>query len=1080
MRTQASVAKVWRAFKALPFDRLNVRRNRDEAKMRTFSLLVGRMQQEVIQMRWMFVVIVLLAVPFMSFAQDDAGQPYPCEEDLIEVMFAWDSEVRLRSGALADLTTNALVGVDEVLQKLAWFEWYRIADVPEEQLDEIQFRGEANTGKPVYNLNNIYRLRIPKALDVWAISKDLEALDGIMLARPVPKPTPPPLPPDYEPQQGYLDPASSTPTGIDAEYAWTQPGGDGTGVTVCDLEYSWKYNHTDIPKALNSQINSNVFDPFSDDNHGTAVIGELVSDTSGSWGTTGICYGASLKTCGTNYGSPTPTWNVPGAMTVAIANLTAGDVILLEQQWDYTGSWGFVPIEWWLNYSPSPQSYNGVYAAIVNAVSNGIHVVEAGGNGNIDTDLLTWYGNSGAIIVGAGGAYTGGFYPEGDLERLSFSSYGSRFDLQGWGEDVVTTGYGDLYSAEGDTLWYTNSFSGTSSASPIVAGAVACCVGYWTANISSTPPSPAYVRTLLTNTGTPQIFPPSGSIGPRPDLAAAFAAMPPPSLTVTNTNDTGTGSLRWAITQANTRPGLDTIDFNITGPGPHTIQPPTPLPSITDMSGVLIDGYTEQGSQPNTQPRGSPTDAILMIQIDGSNTSLANGFHIPSNNNTLRGLVINRFYNGVVIDGGMNNHVTGCYIGTDSMGYSEFGDVNQTGVWVRNGAASNVIGGPNLDDRNLISGWDFGQVDIVGLGSDNNTVEGNYIGTEKDGMAAIGGVGTTGNGVSIFEDLGASPMYSVVTDNVISGNPWMGIEIAGPGPGFNTVVNNYIGLDATGAGALGNGWHGVYLLDNTQNNTIGPDNIIAFNDSAGVCVFHEPTDFNTITQNSIYDNGELGIDLADDSVTTNDPGDLDMGPNQELNFPVITAAFYNPSSGTASVAGAIDIDTNPAQAIVEVFLADPDPTSYGEGRVYLGSATPDGAGNWNAVVTGVSAGEWLTATTTDVNGNTSEFSATIAVVAVGVEETSDIGLPKTFPLTQNHPNPFNSITDIKYGLPNDSYVKLDIFNVSGQKVATLVDEKQSPGYKAVRWNASSFAAGVYFYRLDTGDYTATQKMILMR
>jgi len=564
------------------------------------------------------------------------------------------------------------------------------------------------------------------------------------------------------------------------------------------------------------------------------------------------------------------------------------------------------------------------------------------------------------------------------------------------------------------------------------------------------------------------------STAARPDLATATAYVP--RFTVTNTNDTGMGSLRWAIAQANATSGPDTIDFNITG-GPHSIQPPTSLPPLTDASGVTIDGYTEPGSQPNTQPRGSSTDAILMIQIDGSNTSLTNGIRIASNNNTLRGLVINRFYNGVMIDGGMSNQVSGCYIGTDSVGLYEFGDVNRTGVWMRNGATDNLIGGPNLGDRNLISGWDFGQVDIVGIDSDSNTVEGNYIGTEKDGMAAIGGVGTKGNGVSIFEDPGGSPMYNVVTNNVISGNPWMGIEIAGPGPGLNSVVNNYIGVDAVGTGALGNGWHGVYLLDFTENNTIGPDNVIAFNDSVGVCVFHGPTDFNTITQNSIYDNGQLGIDLGDDSVTTNDPGDLDMGPNQELNFPVITGAFHNPSTGTTNVAGILDIDTNPSQATVEVYLADPDPTSYGEGRVYLGSATPDIAGNWNAVVTGATAGDSLTTTATDVNGNTSEFSG---VGAVGVEEVSGIQLPKTFLLTQNYPNPFNRVTVIKYALPKHSYVKLGIFNVSGQNVVTLVDEEQPPGHRIVRWNASLLTTGIYFYRLQAGDFTDMKKMILLR
>jgi hypothetical protein len=274
----------------------------------------------------------------------------PTEEDLIEVMFAQDSKVRLHHGAPVDMTTNALAGVDDVLEKLEWFEWYRICDVPEEQLDEIQARGEANTSEPVYNLNNIYRLRIPMGLDIWAISKELETLPGIIFAQPVPKPVLLPQRPNYVPNQGYLRPASSTPAGIDADYAWTQPGGNGSGVTVCDLEYGWNYDHADITKAPRSQINPNPISASSLD-HGTAVIGELVSDNN-SWGTTGICYGASLKTCGTYYyqyyfpyfpsGFPNSpfgsylSWNPAGAITYAIANLKPGDVILLELQWDYT------------------------------------------------------------------------------------------------------------------------------------------------------------------------------------------------------------------------------------------------------------------------------------------------------------------------------------------------------------------------------------------------------------------------------------------------------------------------------------------------------------------------------------------------------------------------------------------------------------------------------------------------------------------------------------------------------------------------------------------------------------------------
>ena len=304
-------------------------------------------------------------------------------------------------------------------------------------------------------------------------------------------------------------PQANNPSGVDALWAWTQTGGTGTGVTVCDLEYSWNYNHADITKAAGSQINPNpLTDPFNNSNHGTAVIGELVSDNNG-WGTTGICYGANLKTCGTYWSG---TWNVAGAISYAIESLLAGDIILLEQQWDYSnlpnphlGQEEFIPIEWWGSYKPAAQTNNAVYAAIVNAVANGIHVIEAGGNGNnvtgINTGTLTWYGNSGAIIVGAGGATT-----TNDRWRLAFSSYGPRFNLQGWGENVFTTGYGSYYSAEGVNYYYTSTFSGTSSASPIVAAALACAEGYYLANVSSTPPTPSYMRTHLATYGTAQVL----------------------------------------------------------------------------------------------------------------------------------------------------------------------------------------------------------------------------------------------------------------------------------------------------------------------------------------------------------------------------------------------------------------------------------------------------------------------------------------------------------------------------------------------------------------------------------------------
>lgn len=477
-------------------------------------------------------VLSALALALPSAQAEAADAPagrYDCEPDRIEVMFVPESRVRLRDGSLRDLGAPALAGVDAALAGLSGVAWQRICDLPEATLDRWSSEGEAKTGSPVYNLNNIYHLRAANAGDIWDLAARLEALPGVLSARPVPRPVEPPLPPDYGAQQGYRAPANWTPSGTHNALIHLYPGGNGAGVRICDLEYAWNLNHADISQAAGSSINPGASNPFGDDHHGTAVIGMLSADEN-LWGVSGLAPAATLLTCGTFFGSPTPVWNVPGAMAIAMANLSAGDVILLEQQWDYndpnTPGQDFVPIEWWTNSWPNAQTVNAVYAAMLNAAANGIHVVEAAGNGGVNLDNLVWWGNTGAILVGAGGAYPGGPHGGGDRERLAFSSFGSRVNVQGWGENVVTTGYGDLYSSMGANYRYTGIFSGTSSASAHVAAAVACYSGFHRMTHGS-PVAPLTLRQDLEAHGTPQAFGPAGTIGPRPDLLRIVMSFQP-------------------------------------------------------------------------------------------------------------------------------------------------------------------------------------------------------------------------------------------------------------------------------------------------------------------------------------------------------------------------------------------------------------------------------------------------------------------------------------------------------------------------------------------------------------------------
>jgi hypothetical protein len=162
------------------------------------------------------------------------------------------------------------------------------------------------------------------------------------------------------------------------------------------------------------------------------------------------------------------------------------------------------------------------------------------------------------------------------------------------------------------------------------------------------------------------------------------------TFTVTNTNDSGVGSLRQEILNANAAAGTDTIDFNIVGAGVHTINLTSALPTITDQ--VTIDGTTEPGYS------GSP-----LIRLDGNGAGASSGLVLGtgSSGSTISGLMITRFQqHGILIDGSSNDVITRDYIGTN--GVANLGNAN-AGIDLRNGAANNLIGGTVAGDGNVIA-----------------------------------------------------------------------------------------------------------------------------------------------------------------------------------------------------------------------------------------------------------------------------------------------------------------------------------------------------------------------------------------
>jgi subtilisin family serine protease len=312
----------------------------------------------------------------------------------------------------------------------------------------------------------------------------------------------PPVTPNYFSLQIYHGPDP----GLNMAAAWQMAAARGAGIKIADCEYWFNGDHEDLCDIIaepgqtpHPQIIINGWDE-----HGTAVFGELVA-AENDYGCTGLVPDAQAYFF--------PEWTVEEgsrrvtAIANAIATMGVGDVVLLEMQTIGPGG----------NYAPAELN-PAVWQVTRAGTDGGVIVVAAAGNGNQDLDSPPYdsyrsWGDSGAIIVGAGSSTTA-------HNKLGFSTYGSRVNVQGWGQNVFTLGYGSYAQHGGDkNQRYTASFSGTSSASPFVAAAVAALQSA-SVDLLGTRLSPAELREILIQTGIPQGS--GGHIGPFPDMVAAL------------------------------------------------------------------------------------------------------------------------------------------------------------------------------------------------------------------------------------------------------------------------------------------------------------------------------------------------------------------------------------------------------------------------------------------------------------------------------------------------------------------------------------------------------------------------------
>jgi len=546
------------------------------------------------------------------------------------------------------------------------------------------------------------------------------------------------------------------------------------------------------------------------------------------------------------------------------------------------------------------------------------------------------------------------------------------------------------------------------------------------------------------------------------------------SYRVTAAADTGAGSLRWAIEQANGN-GPDTVLFEIPGSDAgfngavYFIWPQSPLPALTGDS-TFIDGFSQ------TRLQDSNVQGPEIMIHGGSAGPAASGFNILSKGNRIAGLILSGFGDsGIQIHGGgaRDNRIEGCFLGTSPDGKAAW--PNRFGIYCYSGAALNRIGGESPDEWNLISGNISMGIHLAS--SDSNRVAGNRIGTDADGSARlpngmgigissssamnrIGGVlasernvvsgnrdagilitgkksennivlgnfiglaesgqdtlsnkngivlsldakrnqigdapagsgnvisGNRENGIYVTEAdsnwiqgnwIGTDPdgmrglgnlLYGIrIIDsrgcmvgegaaNILSGNRLYGIQISGSRSVDNVVSNNGIGVDSTGGGMIGNRGGGIEIMGSASRNRIGPDNRILNNRGNGILITGANTRANRITRNSIAANRFYGILLS-------------SGGNHSMPVPEIRD--IEPVRGIAT-----------PLAFVEIFS-----DSAGQGRVFEAGVQADNTGqfSWD----GNAGGPYVTATATDDLGNTSGFSQPVRPRRLIVTSTADDG-----------------------------------------------------------------------------------------
>ncbi len=829
-------------------------------------------------------------------------------------------------------------------------------------LQGLKKDAEAKSGKNLQDLSLWYRYELEPGSDVASFVDQMLKTQGVDFVEVAPEASPDPyilqaVTPDFEANQGYLDVA---PAGLDSYYAWTIPGGTGSGVTIYDVEREWNQTHEDlavlsgVTQLLDAGDVATPGTPCTSppcNAHGTAVMGEMLGANNGI-GVTGMVYDALGGL------APSITMDLgfaPGnAILLAVADGTPGDVILLEVQTGVCGLPGSCqnapvtncgPIEW----------IQSAYDAIETATSSGFVVVQAAGNGNVDLDQAACgdtfdrsFRDSGAIIVGAGNI--GG----SDRQRMGFSSYGDRVDLQGWGTGVMTVEYGGFYtdpdSPADRNKWYTSSFNGTSSASPTVAGAAASIQGISLDELA-VPQTSQTIRSLLVATGSPQQGDTSENIGPRPNLGAAI----PDFINVPPTADAG---------------------------GDQTIE------------------------------CASPTGSS--VQLDGSGSFDLNG----------DGLTYT--WTGAFSEGG--------------------GTVNGVNPVVTLALGVHVISLEVEDPSGL---------------TDSDSVEITVEDTTDPVVSIIGDENMTLEcGVDDYVELGATATDVCWGDLAVSTSGSVDTET----PGIYEI--DYTATDGSG-------------LSDTATRTVEVEDTL-------------PPVLTVDTETLILwpPNHEYhSLDLADMGVTVEDECDETL----TIDDVVISSVSSDEDENTIGKGDGDTLDDILIDASCQDVSLRAERQGGGNGRVYtITLSVEDASGNSASADYHVAVPKKpkSTAVMDAAAYSVAGCAALVKIAESEITEDDDVldgeldkvlvNDEKGFSLKPNYPDPFNPVTRISFSLPQNELVEINVFDMTGRLVSSLVNSEYSAGTHEVVFDATGLPTGIYFYSMRAGTFMQSRRMSLLK